>query len=50
MKINSKEDIIKYFNNRCKKKVFIGVENEKFIFDLASNTRATYDQLKKILI
>ena len=50
MKINSKEDIIKYFNNGCKKKVFIGVENEKFIFDLASNTRATYDQLKKILI
>ena len=50
MKINSKEDIIKYFNNGCKKKVFIGVENEKFIFDLASNNRATYDQLKKILI
>ena len=36
MKINSKEDIIKYFNNGCKKKVFIGVENEKFIFDLES--------------
>ena len=50
MKINSKEDIIKYFNSGCKNNLSIGVENEKFLFDIKSNTRANYDQVKNILI
>ena len=50
MKINSKEDIIKYFNSGCTNNLSIGVENEKFLFDLKSNKRANYDQVKNILI
>ena len=50
MKINSKEDIIKYLNSGCKNNLSIGVENEKFLFDIKSNTRANYDQVKNILI
>ena len=50
MRINSKEDIIKYFKSGCKKKTSIGVENEKFLFDIKTNQRAEYDQVKKILI
>ena len=50
MKINSKEDIIKYFNSGCKNNLSIGVENEKFLFDIKSNKRANYDQVKNILI
>ena len=50
MKINSKEDVIKYFNSGCKNNLSIGVENEKFLFDIKSNSRANYDQIKNILI
>ena len=50
MKINSKEDIIKYFNSGCTNNLSIGVENEKFLFDIKSNKRANYDQVKNILI
>ena len=50
MKINSKEDVIKYFNSGCKNNLSVGVENEKFLFDIKSNSRANYDQIKNILI
>ena len=50
MKINSKEDVIKYFNSGCKNNLSIGVENEKFLFDIKSNSRVNYDQIKNILI
>jgi hypothetical protein len=33
MFINSKEDLINYFHQGAKKDLFIGVENEKFLFD-----------------
>ena len=49
MKINSKEDIIEYFKNGCKKKFSIGVENEKFLFDINSKSRANYKQVKDVL-
>jgi len=50
MKINLKDDLIKYFESGCKKNLSIGVENEKFLFDLKSNKRANYEQIKNILI
>ena len=50
MKINLKDDLIKHFESGCKKNLSIGVENEKFLFDLKSNKRANYDQIKNILI
>ena len=34
MKINLKDDLINYFESGCKKNLSIGVENEKFLFDL----------------
>ena len=46
MKINSKDDIIEYFKNGYKKKFSIGVENEKFLFDINSKSRANYKQVK----
>ena len=49
MKINSKEDIIEYFKNGYKKKFSIGVENEKFLFDINSKSRANYKQVKNVL-
>ena len=49
MKINNKEDIINYFKSGYKDKQLIGVENEKFLFDKKSNSRANYDQVKNIL-
>tara|TARA_B100000925_G_scaffold259682_1_gene215385 strand:+ start:923 stop:2161 length:1239 start_codon:yes stop_codon:yes gene_type:complete len=49
MKINNKEDIINYFKSGFKDKQLIGVENEKFLFDKKSNSRANYDQVKNIL-
>jgi len=49
MKINSKDDIIEYFKNGCKKKFSIGVENEKFLFDINSKSRANYKQVKNVL-
>ena len=50
MKINLKDDLINYFESGCKKNLLIGVENEKFLFDLKSNKRANYEQIKNILI
>ena len=50
MKVRLKDDLIKHFENGCKKDLLIGVENEKFLFDLKTNKRANYDQIKNILI
>jgi len=50
MNINSKEDIINYFLNGNKKNFFIGVENEKFLFDVNTKKRCNYDQIKNILV
>ena len=49
MKINSKDEIIEYFKGGCKKSFSIGVENEKFLFDIKSNSRANYRQVKDVL-
>ena len=49
MKISNRDDIIKYFENGCKTKKLIGVENEKFLYDKKTNKRATYFQVKKVL-
>ena len=48
MEINSKDQIINYFLKGAKKIFFIGVENEKFLFQEKHNTRATYSDLKKV--
>ena len=48
MEINSKDQIINYFLSGAKKNIFIGVENEKFLFQEKNNTRATYSDLKKV--
>ena len=49
MKIRSKGDVVKYFKNGCKKNLSIGVENEKFIFDAISNSRANFKQISYVL-
>ncbi len=49
MFINTKEKIINYFNSGIKKKLLIGVENEKFLFSMKSNKRASYTEVKKVL-
>ena len=48
MEINSKDQIINYFLSGAKKNVFIGVENEKFLFQEKNNIRATYLDIKKV--
>ena len=48
MEINSKDQIINYFLSGAKKNVFIGVENEKFLFQEKNNVRATYSDIKKV--
>ena len=48
MEINSKDQIINYFLSGAKKNVFIGVENEKFLFQEKNNVRATYLDIKKV--
>jgi len=48
MEINSKDQIINYFLSGAKKNVFIGVENEKFLFQEKNNVRATYSDMKKV--
>ena len=50
MFINSRDDLINYFRKGEKKEQFIGVENEKFLFDLSTNSRATYSKVKDVLI
>ena len=49
MFINSKEDLINYFHQGAKKELFIGVENEKFLFDQSTSSRATYSKVKDVL-
>ena len=49
MFINSKEELINYFHKGSKKDLFIGVENEKFLFDQSTNSRATYSKVKEVL-
>jgi len=49
MEINSKDQIINYFIAGAKKKLLIGVENEKFLFQEKSNFRANYLDIKKVL-
>ena len=49
MFINSKEDLINYFHQGSKKELFVGVENEKFLFDQSNNSRATYLKVKDVL-
>ena len=49
MFINSKEDLINYFYKGIKKELFIGVENEKFLFDGTTNSRAAYPKVKEVL-
>ena len=48
MEVNSKDQIINYFLSGAKKNVFIGVENEKFLFQEKNNVRATYSDIKKV--
>ena len=49
MQINSKEKIIEHFENGIKSKELIGVENEKFLFEISSNKRADYNKIKRVL-
>ena len=49
MKINTKEDIINYFQSGYKKSLLIGVENEKFLLEKDTSKRANYEQIKNIL-
>ena len=49
MFINSKEDLINYFHQGSKKELFVGVENEKFLFDQSSNSRVTYSKVRDVL-
>ena len=48
--INSKQDLINYFEKGCKKEKLlgIGVEHEKFIFDSLTNQRANFKTISKI--
>ena len=49
MKISNKEDIINHFISGSKNEFYIGVENEKFVFDKLSKKRANYEQIKNVL-
>ena len=49
MQIKSKQNIIDYFNDGIKKNLFIGVENEKFLFEKGSNKRANYNKVRQVL-
>jgi len=49
MFINAKEELINYFQKGAKKELFIGVENEKFLFDQTTNSRAAYPKVKEVL-
>ena len=48
--INSKQDLINYFEKGCKKEsnLSIGVEHEKFIFENHSNQRINFKTVSKI--
>ena len=49
-KITSKNDIISYFQNGCKKvnQLNIGVEHEKFLFEKKSSQRVNFQTISKI--
>ncbi len=49
-KINSKQDLINFFEKGCKKEnqIKIGVEHEKFIFDKNSSKRINFETITKI--
>jgi len=47
--IKTKEELINYFQKGAKKELFIGVENEKFLFDQTTNSRAAYLKVKEVL-
>ena len=49
--ITKKEQIIKYFESGAKevKKFKIGIEHEKFLFDVSTNKRANYQTILKML-
>ena len=49
--INSKQDLVNFFENGCKKEseINIGVEHERFIFDKNSNRRINFETTSKIL-
>ena len=49
MQIDSKEKVIQHFKNGIKKDQFIGVENEKFLFDKSKNQRVEYNKVRIIL-
>ena len=49
MKIKNKEDIINHFVNGNKEQLYIGVENEKFVFDKNTKKRSNYLQISKVL-
>ena len=48
--INTKEDIIKYFQSGIKdtKNFKIGIEHEKFLFDSIENKRVNYSKIKEM--
>ena len=48
--INSKQDLINFFEEGCKKEshIGIGVEHEKFIFENHSNKRINFEAVSKI--
>ena len=47
MQIKSKKNIIDHFNEGIKKKLLIGVENEKFLFQEKSNKRPSYNKVRQ---
>ncbi len=49
MQIKTIENIINFFKQGIKKNQFIGVENEKFLFEKNTNLRANYIRVKKVL-
>ena len=49
MIIKNKEDIIKHFSEGNKTDQFIGVENEKFVFDKKSKKRVDYSKINDVL-
>ena len=48
--INSKQDLISFFEKGCKKKnqLGIGVEHEKFVFEKNSNKRINFETVSKV--
>ena len=50
--INSKQDLINFFEKGCKKEdhLSVGIEHEKFIFENHSNKRINFKTVSKILV